>query len=669
MKSAERAARELRRISRGIARRALPLLACGVLHAHLALAANPQPYKVDFAKSGDGQVDSLLPATSQLATLRTTAPVDPYGLIARARGDVDRLNTVLHSFGYYSGSITITINGQGLDDPTLGETLTALPKGTDARVKVTPALGPLYHIGSIGFKGALPPGMEDTLGIKPGDPAIAANVLAAGTTLQTHLQDAGYAFAKVDAPIAYEKPDRHVLDLTYPVNTGPKVAVGDIRIEGLKHVKESLVRRRLLLRTGEPYDARTVEKARQDLLSLGVFSSVSVQLGKAPDAQGRVPVTFTVKESKRYAFGVSAAYSSDLGGSGGINWSDRDVFGGGQHLDVSATAINLGGTASTGLGYDVTIGYTIPDFRRRDQTLHFSVEALRQELQAYAENGQIAGATVSRKLSSVWSATAGISLEHELIGQPGATCPPPPGTKPVNTGGITVCPFSQVIDYNLLLLPIAALYDSTDLPSPLVDPTHGFRIALNFTPTFSYGHSGATFLVSQASVATYFDMHKLFAGIPAGRTVLAAKALAGLAEGAEWYNLPPDQRFYAGGSGTVRGYRYQSVGPQFTAPSVDQNGNPTTVLTGIPQGGTTLEVLDLELRQRIGTNFGFVLFADGGGVSQTSYPLSGDFRIGAGAGVRYYTPIGPLRFDIAVPTSRRANDDRFDIYIGIGQAF
>jgi translocation and assembly module TamA len=634
------------------------LLACLVLGIPCAYAANPQPYEIAWVSCGDKTVDSTLKLTSQLETLRKSAPVDPFGLIARARGDVARLQTVLQSFGYYDGSVTITIDGRGLDSIGLGNALSALPKKSDAHVRIDPTLGPLFRIGRIEIKGALPPGMRRKLPLATGAPAVASDVLTAGSALQTALTDAGYAFAKVDKPLAYEEPARHVLNLTFPVASGPRVRIGQIRIEGLKHVHESLVRRRLLLQPGERYDAATIEKAREDLLTLGVFSTVSVALGK-PDAEERVPITFTVQEAKRYTVGVSAAYSSDLGGSGGVNWSDGDVFGGGQQLDLSATAINLGGTASTGLGYDAKLAYTIPDFRRRAQSLSLSVEALRQELQAYAENGQITGALLSRKLSSLWSATAGVSYEHEVIGQPGATCPPPPGSV-TNVSGISVCDYSQIRTYELLLLPMTALYDSTELASPLQDPTHGFRISLYLTPTFSYSSSGTVFLVTEASLIHYLDLHELFARDPPGRTVFATKFMVGLDEGAVWYNLPPDERFYAGGSGTIRGYRYQSVGPQFQI-----NGVPS----GIPEGGTTIQVADLELRQRVGTNFGFVVFADGGGVSQSAKPFSGTFRVGVGTGVRYYTSIGPIRFDVAFPTQRRASDDRFEIYIGLGQAF
>ncbi|HXE19883.1 MAG TPA: hypothetical protein VN629_09850, partial [Castellaniella sp.] len=86
----------------GASHRALALLvflAGALAGAPAARAANPQPYKIDWAPCGDHDIDSTMKATSQLQGLRTSAPVGPFELIARARGDVDRLNTVLKSFG------------------------------------------------------------------------------------------------------------------------------------------------------------------------------------------------------------------------------------------------------------------------------------------------------------------------------------------------------------------------------------------------------------------------------------------------------------------------------------------------------------------------------------------------------------------------------------------
>ncbi len=619
------------------------LLACGVLGMQCAHAADPQPYKIDWTSSRDKAIDSTMKLTSQLETLRETAPTDPFGLIARARGDVKRLQTVLQSFGYYDGSVAIKINGLSLDSEDLGNVLSALPKKSQARVQIVPTLGPRFHVGRIEFKGQLPPGFEQKLRLATGAPAVASDVLGAGAALQTALQDAGYAFARVDHPVAYERPAQKVLDLTFAVTAGPRLRIGQIRIQGLKNVHESFVTRGLLVHTGEQYDAATIEQARENLLGLGLFSTVSVELGKA-DSGNTVPITFVLREAKRYTVGVSAAYSSDLGGSTGFNWSNRNVFGSGQQLTASASAINLGGSASTGLGYDVTVAYSIPDFLRPDQTLGYSVMALRQALQAYTQTGETAGTSLTRKLSSLWTLTTGLSYEHEIIDQE-----------------------NEQYLYNLLMLPVSASYDSTELVSPLDDPTHGFRMSMSVTPTLSHGGptSGKVYTVVQGSVATYFDVHKLLAGDPPGRTVIAARALSGAALGATQFSLPPDQRFYAGGSGTVRGYRYQSVGPEF-------------VSDGNPEGGTSMEAVNLELRQRVGTNLGFVTFVDGGGVSSRSGSLnpggvssaSGNvYRVGVGAGVRYYTSIGPIRFDLAVPTKRRPNDDRFEIYIGLGEAF
>jgi translocation and assembly module TamA len=624
----------------------------------LARAADPQPYRVELAPTGNGVLDSTLKATSQLQTLRASAPVDPFGLIARARGDVDRLKTALESFGHYQGAVSITINGLALDEPRLGDTLMALPKGNDVLCRVSFKLGPLYHLGSIQLDGSVPDSVRSSLGLSPGAPAVAADVLAGGARLLTALENQGYAFAKVDPPIAHEDSDKHVLNLSFHVVTGPQVAIGEIRFEGLERVHERLVRRRLLLHTGDRYSALAVERARKDLLTLGVFASVSVQLADSPDSEGRVPITFQVKERKRHAVSLSGAYSSDLGGSAGVTWSDRNVRGNAEQLNLSATVINLGGTASTGIGYDTSAKYIIPEFAHRDQALQFAVGAIKQSLQAYQQEAVTSGVTLSRKLSSVWSASIGISAVHETISQQGVT---------------------QV--YTLFALPLGVLYDSTDLASPLMDATHGLRASLTLAPTRSHGQGNTTFYITQFSLADYLDLQRLFR-TEAGRSVLALRALVASAFGATESvetvdgiqitvpDLPPDQRFYAGGSGTIRGYRYQSVGPEFP--------------DGTPVGGTALTAFNVEFRQRFGRNFGAALFADAGEVgervsglfhggrcsaSTPSQSTANCWALGVGGGIRYYTPLGALRLDLAVPTFRRPNDDRFEVYIGLGQAF
>ncbi len=636
------------------------VLAMGVWGAPGVRAADPQSYRVDIAPTGNSAMDATLHAASDLISLRSSAPVSPLGLIARARADTDRLKTVLESNGYYQSSIAVQIDGMALNDPALVDSLTALPKNRDARVTVAFELGPLYHLGRITVDGELPPAASGALQLKPGAPAVAASVLGAGAHLRSVLEEDGYAFAKVDPPAAYEDQTAPLLDITFHVEAGPRVNIGDIRLEGLHRLHEKLIRRRLLLKTGEQFRASAVERARQDLLTLGIFAAVSVQVGSAVDDTGGVPITFQFRERPRHAVNLNAAYSSDLGGSAGATWSDRDVFGNAERLTISATLIDVGGSSTTGLGYDTSAKFIVPDFGHRDQSLQVAVGAVKQFLQAYDQTAVTSGVTLTRKLSKFWTVSAGVTTtEEQIIQDQPFICVIPP------LSPATTCAASQVNevisnpvthDYTLVALPLTVSLDSTDLLSPLDDPTHGMRDSASVAPTRSLGLTSATFIISQVKLAGYFDLDHLLPTDP-GRSVLAARALVGLAQGAGQYSLPPDQRFYGGGSGTFRGYPYQAA-------------SPLIPYTNDPLGGTAITAGSLEYRQRFGQHFGAAFFVDGGQVSDKLKVVPSSLYVGVGAGIRYYTPIGPVRLDVAVPTKHYSTDDQaFQVYFGLGQAF
>src|SRR5215475_12837816 len=97
-------------------------IGCALLMGDLARASDPQAYKVELKSVGNDDIDQTLKATSDLLSLRSSAPVSPFGLIARARSDIDRLKTAMESFGYYESRVSITINGVPLTDPSLGDT-------------------------------------------------------------------------------------------------------------------------------------------------------------------------------------------------------------------------------------------------------------------------------------------------------------------------------------------------------------------------------------------------------------------------------------------------------------------------------------------------------------------------------------------------------------------
>ncbi len=604
----------------------LPLLALLVTAERPTRAADPQPYTVTIAPTGDAALDGALKDSSTLVSLREKAPVGSFALIGRAKQDQDRFVTALNSFGYYKGAAKVTIAGHPLDDPALPDLLDREPAEPPVEIKVAPKTGPLFHLGQVKVEGSVPEEARSKLDLKPGAPAVASDVLAARERLLNALRDEGYALAKVAEPAAFLEPDADKLDVTYKAETGPRVDLGPITVTGLKDVNESFVRRRLLVHQGEQFNPEAIDKARQDLISTGVFSSVVVLPADQLNPAGNLPITFDVTERPKHAVSFGAAYSTDLGAFATATWSDRNLFGNAEQLNITA-GFTGGGSAQPRPGYNLTGQFIKPDFLARDQSLQADLGAVKQTFDAYDQKAILGDVLLNRKLSDHWSGSAGVAGEIETITQEGVTR-----------------------DYTLVGIPVAAKYDSTN---NLFEPTQGIRAALSVTPTQSLGTTNATFVLMQANGSTYIDIPWL-GGSP-GRSVLALRGLVGRAEGASQFELPPDKRFYAGGSATVRGYKYQSVGPHFPDDK--------------PQGGVSVAAGTVEFRQRILKSFGMAVFADAGQVSANGSPFAGNWAVGVGAGARYYTPIGPIRVDFAVPLTKVPGNDSFQFYIGIGEAF
>ena len=591
--------------------------------AAVSNAADPQPYSVSLDGTGNAQLDKLLADASTLVSLQKSAEVGPFALIARAKQDQERFISALQSLGYYQGPVLLHIAGRTLDDPELFEQLTSASADPPTPVTASFILGPQFHLGQIRLEGEVSQPVRDALKLKMGDKAIASDVLAARDRLLKALLEQGYALAKVDEPVATLSVATESVDIQFQVDSGPKVKLGHIEITGLKNLHESFVQKRLLIAEGQPFKASNIETARKDLVELGVFSSVRSVVGQQLDQQGRIPLNFEVGERPLHTANIGAAYSTDLGGSLSSAWLRRDLFGNAEQLNLTAAITQLGGNSTTGLGYKIGAAFSKPDFLERDQTLQLGLDAIQQDFIAYNETALMAHMLLNRKLAPHWNVGYGIAAEQAQISQE-----------------------SSLRDYTLASLPLTLKYDSSNSP---LDPTLGSIVTAALTPTYSMAGNSKPFVLMQVSASTFLDLDQ------PGRRVLALRGLLGDTGGASQFDLPPDKRFYAGGSATVRGYKYQSIGPEFA--------------DGKPQGGTAIASGSVELRQRIFDDYGVVLFADGGQVSVNALPFANRWQLGAGIGARYYTSFGPIRLDVAVPVNPQPGSGSFEVYIGLGQAF
>jgi translocation and assembly module TamA len=595
-----------------------------------AFAADPQPYSLRIAPTGIGEIDRAVAETSQLAALRESVPVGPFALISRAELDSGRIDTVLRSFGYYDGLTAIRVAGRSTDDPALLAYLEDLPPKAPVTVQVSIDPGPLYRLRRVRLDGPVPQGVRSAFDLRPGQPARAREILDAGESVLAALREDGFALARVPPPDALVDHDSRTMDVVYAVDPGPRLALGEISIRGLDRLREDAVIRRLGLKPGEPYSPSRLERARRDLLAGGALAWARLTPGTVPDAQGRLPLTLEVAERPLRVMRFAGAYSSDEGATVSTSWTHRNLFGRAEQLTLKGEIGEMVSNRPDALSYLAGASLRIPDLWVRDLNLRLDLGAVSESLEAYDREALTAGIVLERRLSERLSGSGGIAFERSRVTQDG---------------------IAQ--DYRLLSLPLTLTYDGTDDP---LDPHRGMRLAAQVSPTQDLGADGVGFVLGRAVGSGYLDLAVVpGAGLPQGRTVLAGRMALGSIVGASPAEVPPDWRFYAGGGGSVRGYPFQSIGPRTAA--------------GTPAGGDGLLEAGLELRQRIGTNWGAVAFVDSGAVSEDGIPGSGALSVGVGVGVRYFTPIGPVRADIATPLNQSTGDSPVQLYIGIGQAF
>lgn len=622
----------------------LLLLVAGLSMATAARAADPMPYSLTLAPTGNADIDQAITDASQLATLREESPVGPFALIARAESDAGRFDSVLRSFGYYDAAIQIRIAGLDTRDPALLPLLEGLSAAPPVVVAVQIEPGPLYTLGVVRLDGPVPENVRVAFALKPGEPARAAPVLEAGAAVLRALRDDGYALASVPPPDAMVDHNTRTMDVIYLSDPGPKVALGPVSITGLERLREDYVLRRLNLHPGEPYSPSRLEAARKDLLAGGVLAWARLTPATTPDAAGQLPLALDVAERPPRVLRFAGAYSTDEGGSVSTSWTHRNVFGRAEQLTVKGEIGHLLESAPEDLSYLANVSLRIPDLWLRNLDLRLDVGGVKESLDAYDREAITAGATLERRFAAGLTGGAGLAFQRSRIVQDGTAQ-----------------------HYQLLSLPLTLAYDTTDDP---LDPRRGLRLGSQITPTQVLEGDGSGFVVGRVAGSAYFDLtsgltRSLLASLRGadsdgadgerGRSILAGRFALGTIVGAGPEAVPPDWRFYAGGGGSVRGYPFQSIGPK--------------TVSGAPAGGDGLLEAGLEWRQRIGENWGAVAFSDAGAVSADGIPGTGAMAIGVGLGVRYYTPIGPVRVDVATPLNHRDGDSPVQLYIGIGQAF
>ena len=595
-------------------RRFLPVAAvAAVLFPAVAGQADIH-YETTISGASDSDLANLLDKVSELKTLEDRLPASEEALRRRADRDLGRLSDAARSLGYWDAQFHYD-----LDSAVEPQKVT---------VKVTP--GPLYHVASVAVLGPdgrplpIPPNAPP-LPLKPGDPARTAPVVAAESGLLAAFGDSGHPFAKIDSRQVVIDHRSHTMEVTYKLIPGPAMRFGEVSINGLKTLNPGYVERRLRWRRGEAYNAATVEETRRALIESGLFSTVQI----TPTADSREPgsaqMTIDATERPHRTVGAGVGYNTSQGAAARVFWENRNLFGNAEYLKLSAT----GGQQV----YGVNANFRRPDFLVTDQDFLATAEIADDTPVAYHSRRALATAGVERRFGRLW--TGGVLLEAEKANV----------EQLANVSTNTSAQRTQ--RYTLFGIPAYLKLDTTD---NLLSPTRGWRAQLSVTPAHIFSTPSATYVTSLLSASTYWKVDAN------GRAILAGKAALGTLDGAPLASLPADQRIYVGGGGTIRPYGYQMAGQ--LAPNND------------PIGGRSSLVLNFESRVKITDTIGVVPFVDAGSYYESSVPQLGHrLFYGVGLGLRYYTPFGPLRLDLATPLYKRNADSWVQVYVSLGEAF
>lgn len=573
-----------------------------------AEVSSPFAYDVEIAGIEDADLLDLLQRTSQLERLASQPPTSRAGLRRRARVDADRLTGALRSQGYYSSRIDVEID----------------EKARPVRITLNVMPGPLYRLQTfdVSFRGEKPdltppPEDLDALGVTLGMPARSRPVVDAERQILTRLAEQGHPFARrVDRRVVVDH-DHRSMAVTLVFDPGPLARFGATDLSGLETVEADYIRAKIPWAEGDVYDARQIEVLRASLAVTDLFSSVQIDHADEVADDGTVPVHVAVTEGPHRSIGAGARYSTSLGPEGQVFWETRNLAGRNERLRIAATASPLR------QGLDLTARRPHASLDRAE---FLNAHVADQSTDAYDERGIAAEIGQERPLAGKWRGTFALAPEYKRIKDQA-------GTRRTT----------------LLGLPLGVVRDSSDNP---LDPTEGTRLSGTIAPYTGYVGSGreTSFLrlIAAGSIYQALDERRDF--VAAGRLRL------GTVVGETTTSLPADKRFYAGGGGSVRGYAFQELGP------LDTDGDPL--------GGRSLVEVGAELRVRVSDDIGVVPFIEGGNVYDDAIPQLGrDLRWAAGLGVRYFTAIGPIRADIALPLNRRSTDDAYQFYISLGQAF
>ncbi len=454
--------------------------------------------------------------------------------------------------------------------------------------------------------------------------------------------DEGYAYANIN-PVTSVNADDKTVDLTFDIQKGPQVTIERIDVIGNSKTRDRVIRRELRVYEGELYSGTGVRRSRERVTALGFFETVDITQ-KPGSADDRIVLQVEVKEKATGTFQVGLGFSNVENFIFTAQVSQNNFLGWGQSVSASAQI--------SGLRSLVQLSFYDPYFLDTQYLLSADFYRVDSDYDGFTRRST--GGSISLGYQFVDDVLGTIGYTREYVDVEASS----------SLGAVLLA--NQFLSGVTSAARLSLSFDRRD---NRLFPSRGFIHygSVEFAPALL----GGTFLFTR-----YTAYSRLYFPMPLG-FVFKTNATVGYIQQLDADNpLPISELYYLGGINTVRGYFLRSISPSLTVPRSD---NPDATVTEFRTGGNKQLILNLELEFPVFEKAGIrgVLFYDAGNAfganerffqdRQDKVPL-GLFH-SVGFGFRWFSPVGPLRFEWGFPLTRRPEDEAYQFEFTIGNFF
>jgi outer membrane protein assembly complex protein YaeT len=443
------------------------------------------------------------------------------------------------------------------------------------------------------------------------------DVLSDKERLTTAFSDRGYAYVRTTAELKADTAHT-AASVRWLIVPGPLCHYGEIKIIGNSRVKTSLIESKLPFAEGDTYSTSQMENAQREIYGLGQFQAVLFR-PRLEGLEPRIPLTLVIQEASDLKAKFGVGYGAEERFRAFAEVKRLGFLGGARTLTLYAKYSSL-------TPVNTSLTFVQPDFVTPKLNLYIRPYILFENEVGYSVRRYGGDVTLERRF--FMSLLTGLTYTLEQV---------------QSTGDQAQVPENEST-YNKSAIGLSLTLNNS---SPLFDPVQGWLNSVRLFYTGLPPSPEIEFFRALYDVRHYGELST--------NVVLATR----LKVGSIWTRtaadfVPPEERFYAGGSYSVRGYSRNKLGP------VDSEGNPI--------GGRSIIEASIEFRFSLVGSLGFVMFVDAGNVWEptSTYKLD-EVAYAAGAGFRYDTPVGPVRFDAAHSITDRGNP--WEFHFSIGQAF